>query len=104
RPVFDGFAIGCQRCHGPGELHVASRGTEKDTIVNPRHLEPALREAVCEQCHLEGEVRLVRHGRGLDDFRPGLPMELFWSVFLPTSETGEGPKAVGHVEQMYQSG
>ena len=36
-----GEAIGCERCHGPGELHV--RGQEvvagRDlTIVNPRHL------------------------------------------------------------------
>ena len=24
RPVFDGHAIGCQRCHGPGELHASA--------------------------------------------------------------------------------
>jgi Tfp pilus assembly protein PilF len=110
RPVFDGHAIGCQRCHGPGELHVASRerrdpipGSEDFTIVNPRHLDRPLREAVCEQCHLEGEVRVPRHGRGLYDFRPGVPLEAFWSVFVQSGETGEGQKAVGHVEQMYQS-
>src|SRR5262249_42690994 len=64
-------AIGCERCHGPGELHVAARtGGERPegkdlTIVNPRHLEPGLREAVCEQCHLQGEARIVRRGKSL---------------------------------------
>jgi hypothetical protein len=109
-PVFDGHAIGCQRCHGPGELHVASResgqsvaGPVDHTIVNPRHLEPSLREAVCQQCHLTGEARILRHGRGQYDFRPGLPLQAFLSIFVPAPKTGEKPKAVSHVEQMYQS-
>jgi hypothetical protein len=110
QPVFDGVAIGCQRCHGPGELHVASRERVEPlpdkvdyTIVNPRHLEPPLREAVCQQCHLTGKVRVLRRGRGLYDFRPGLPFDVFCSVFVRSSEGGEESKAVSHVEQMYQS-
>src|SRR6266851_3391358 len=49
------LAIGCERCHGPGELHVELRrrgaGVEgvDDTIVNPRDLPRALREGVCQQ-------------------------------------------------------
>ena len=60
-PVFRGHAIGCERCHGPGELHVAKwRAGEAITdvdlsIVNPRRLEHSLREAICQQCHLQGE-------------------------------------------------
>jgi Tetratricopeptide repeat/Cytochrome c554 and c-prime len=110
-PVFEGHAIGCQRCHGPGELHVAARerlepvaGPVDATIVNPAHLEPTVREAVCEQCHLEGEARVVHRGRGVYDFRPGLPLELFWSVFVAVGDPGEGRRAVSHVEQMDQSG
>jgi hypothetical protein len=110
-PVFDGCAIGCQRCHGPGEVHVAARerlepvvGQVDPTIVNPAHLEPALREAVCEQCHLEGEARVVRRGRGLYDFRPGLPLDRFWAVFVRAGTEGERRRAVSHVEQMYESG
>jgi hypothetical protein len=56
-PIFRGHAIGCERCHGPGELHVALPPLVdgKDmTIVNPANLEPPLRDAVCEQCHLNG--------------------------------------------------
>ncbi len=110
RPAFDGQAIGCQRCHGPGELHVASRQRHEPvpekadyTIVNPRHLERPLREAVCEQCHLTGEARVPRRGRELYDFRPGLPLQLFWSVFVAAGGARQGRKAVSHVEQMYQS-
>jgi predicted CXXCH cytochrome family protein len=100
-PVFEGHAIGCERCHGPGELHV--RGDLDHTIVNPARLPPPLCDAVCEQCHLEGEARLLRSGRGLFDYRPGLPLADFWAVLVPARESGEDAKAVNHVEQMYQS-
>jgi tetratricopeptide (TPR) repeat protein len=100
-PVFAaGHGIGCERCHGPGELHVQS--TDKLDIVNPRRLEWRLREAVCEQCHLEGWTRVVRGGRRLGDFRPGLPMEQFWTVTVHAG-SADARKAVSHVEHMYQS-
>jgi hypothetical protein len=109
RPVFEGHAIGCQRCHGPGELHAdapaVSAGADgiDPTIVNPRHLAPDLRQAVCEQCHLQGAARVLTRGRGLYDFRPGLPFSSFWSVFVAAPGAGKGPQAVGQVEQMYLS-
>jgi hypothetical protein len=106
-PLFRGHAIGCERCHGPGELHVrqdkSGDGTEDLTIVNPRHLEPALREAVCQQCHLQGSARILRAGRGQFDYRPGLPLHLFLSTFIRTPEITENQKVVSHVEQMYVS-
>jgi len=101
--------IGCERCHGPGALHVAARegGTdpagEDLTIVNPDRLAPPLREAVCEQCHLQGEARVVARGRSLFDYRPGLPLQEFVSVYIrPPGEAG-ARKAVSHVEQMHAS-
>jgi hypothetical protein len=109
-PLFRGEAIGCERCHGPGELHVRRQrekrtdpGEEDDTIVNPRRLEPGPREAVCEQCHLQGQARVLRRGRGLFDYRPGLPLHLFWSVFVPPPQVVADTKAVGQVEQMHLS-
>jgi hypothetical protein len=105
-PIFGGHAIGCERCHGPGELHAERPGKVGGvdySIVNPRHLQPALREAVCQQCHLQGEVRVLRAGRKTFDFRPGLPMHLFWSVFVRPREFTDAQKAVGQVEQMYES-
>jgi predicted CXXCH cytochrome family protein len=109
QPIFEGYAIGCERCHGPGELHVLRRsnseeGAEADyTIVNPRRLETHLRDQVCEQCHLQGEDAVVRRGRGAFDYRPGLPLYLFLSVFVRTPELNEKHKAVNQVEQMYES-
>ena len=73
-PIFEGHAIGCERCHGPGELHVNRRGqsTEPDlTIVNPANLAPALRDSVCQQCHLQGWFRFPRAGRELLRLPPG---------------------------------
>ncbi len=102
-PLFRGHAIGCERCHGPGELHMKQReridGVDV-TIVNPRHLEPHLRDSVCEQCHLQGESRVVRLGREVFDYRPGLPLHLFSSVFVRLPEFTDNHKAISHPEQM----
>ncbi len=101
-------SIGCERCHGPGKLHVEFRENHgeaadiDDTIVNPRHLEPALREAVCQQCHLEPEIMVLRRGRHPFDFRPGMPLHLFWSMFVKTNAKAEN-KFVSQVDQMRAS-
>jgi hypothetical protein len=105
-PPFGQLAIGCERCHGPGAAHVAARAAgpprEKvdDTVVNPRHLAPALREAVCEQCHLQGETIVARRGRSQADYRPGLPLHEYVTVFVRPPEVTDPGKIVSHVEQM----
>ncbi len=110
QPLFQQLAIGCERCHGPGQLHVQSRrrndglmADTDDTIVNPARLEPALREAVCQQCHLQGQTGVQRRGRQMFDFRPGMPLQLFRSVFVWSPGRAPRQKAVGQVEQMYSS-
>ncbi len=103
-PVFQGHAIGCERCHGPGERHVET--TSARDIVNPgnrKFMTPALRDAVCQQCHLLGEVRVVRRGRGLYDYRPGLPLEQFFATFVRAGREGDSRKALSQMEQMYAS-
>ena len=108
-PPFDGHAIGCERCHGPGELHARERsqglavsGPADYSIVNPGKLAPDLREAVCQQCHLAGEIRVLRRDRSRDDFRPGMPLDLFLTILVPDREDRHA-KAVNHVEQMVLS-
>ena len=105
-PTFRGHSIGCERCHGPGELHMAkptlSPG-EAPSIVNPGHLEPALREAVCQQCHLLGVSEIVRYGRELADYRPGLPLHDFVTVFVRSLTRKDDHPNADHVEQMHQS-
>jgi hypothetical protein len=102
-------AIGCERCHGPGELHVAERTTGSDpgpvdtSIVNPKHLAPDLRSAICAQCHLQGEQRVARRGRTFFEFRPGLPLDLFITVYVRHPDVVDLQKSVGQFEQMYRS-
>jgi hypothetical protein len=108
-PPFGQLAIGCERCHGPGERHVAARrqgppeGDVDDTIVNPARLEPALREAVCEQCHLQGEEIVPRRGRLQTDYRPGLPLQEYVSIFVRFPGAEDEKRIVNHVEQMHRS-
>ena len=105
-PIFQGHAIGCERCHGPGELHVRaaeSPGGSDLTIVNPARLSPPLRDSVCQQCHLQGAFRTTRAGREPFDFRPGLPMHRFWAVFHATTDASGQFDAIGHVEQIASS-
>ncbi len=108
-PLFRGLSIGCERCHGPGELHLRRHrdGVPADevdyTIVNPARLEHGLRESVCQQCHLQGRQRILRRGREWFDYRPGLPFHLFFSEFVTRPEPGQPRKFVGTVEQMYAS-
>jgi Flp pilus assembly protein TadD len=109
RPIFEGYAIGCERCHGPGELHVAKQERAQaaegpdDTIVNPAKLPPALREAVCQQCHLIGASRRLPKDRRVFDYRPGLPLHEYWAVFVSPPLRAGNSQAVGQVEQMYLS-
>ena len=76
--------IDCERCHGPGELHVAKwargdtpTGEGDRSIVDPKRLTPALRMQICFQCHLgdsQATERVARTDRALEDFRPGQPI------------------------------
>ena len=79
-PPFRQAGVGCERCHGPGEKHVASMRSGAAHggagIVNPAKLDPARRESVCRQCHLAGEVRSRRprrHSGPAKFFRSGWP-------------------------------
>jgi tetratricopeptide (TPR) repeat protein len=55
--------IGCERCHGPGELHLKAVGTKfRDrAIIDPRHATAEGRLRLCGQCHsYHGELSLPR--------------------------------------------
>jgi len=101
-PPFDSEAIGCARCHGSSDSHLARPFA--GNIVNPAKLKPVLRDAVCDQCHLGGEARILNPGRELRDFRPGEPLENFVTVYVFDQSASQAPfKVVSHSEQLAAS-
>lgn len=106
-------AIGCERCHGPGGAHVAWHKSDEpperaqpsvDPIVNPARLEAERREAVCNQCHLHGELEVLRYGRVDLDFRPGMHPTDVWAAVVTQEGRGSGSTvAVSQVQQMQAS-
>jgi predicted CXXCH cytochrome family protein len=97
-PAFDQNGISCERCHGPGSLHVEGKGK----IVNPAKLAPARRDAVCAQCHLTGQSRVIRAGRQLTDYRPGDLLSDFAAHIVPVERAGF--QVNSHVEKLAESG
>src|SRR6185369_14695722 len=73
-----------------------------DSIVNPAKLDPATREDICNQCHLTGDVRVLRNGKSPHDYRPGQRLEEVWAILVRGAETGSGgtTRAVNQVQQM----
>jgi hypothetical protein len=92
-PPFQEETIGCGRCHGPAEAHLAR--PSRDNIVNPRRLAPRQRDSVCEQCHLAGEARIPNPGRRFEDFRPGMALEEVFVVYV----SGRDFRVTSHTEQ-----
>jgi len=79
QPPFRFLTVGCERCHGPGAVHVQQRTLLGDSfdvsmdlsIVNPGKLRPEIRDDVCAQCHFAGDARVLQPGKNYLDFRPG---------------------------------
>jgi hypothetical protein len=105
----DEMGIGCERCHGPGALHVARQTSGPDTesefdptIVNPARLSRERADAVCHQCHLQPQAYVAARGRSLADYRPGLKLEDFQHYYR-SADPQLKMKVVGHTEQMLLS-
>ncbi len=86
--------INCERCHGPGSVHVQQRstGSKVDTtkyidysIVNPSKLPIDLQFDVCQRCHLQGNA-ILKENKSFLDFHPGQKLSDYISVFLPKYE------------------
>ncbi len=83
--------IECERCHGPGAIHVKAKlaGEIIDTskyidysIVNPKHLSRDLQMDLCQRCHLQG-VSVLEEGKTYFDFKPGMKLSDVMNVYLP---------------------
>jgi Flp pilus assembly protein TadD len=102
-------AIGCERCHGPGGGHLQFQrkelAGESDPITKLAQLDAERRDAVCFQCHLQGEMRVARSDYDDFDFRPGMLFSDVWLAFLSPNEVADGGLSkVSHAEQMLSSG
>ncbi|MFA9213986.1 MAG: tetratricopeptide repeat protein [Candidatus Methylacidiphilales bacterium] len=83
--------IDCERCHGPGEVHLKEKlaGNLVDTaheidytIVNPKKLPWERQIDVCQRCHLQGNA-ILKEGKTFKDFKPGMVLSDFWEVYMP---------------------
>jgi len=89
--------INCERCHGPGEMHVKEKmaGHLVDTsryidysIVNPAKLSIDKQFDVCQRCHLQGNA-VLKENKSFYDFRPGMELSDMVSVFMPKYKGAE---------------
>jgi hypothetical protein len=102
------LGINCERCHGPGSVHVAEReaGTVIDTskqpdysIVNPRRMSITQQNQLCERCHLQG-VSALEDGHSFFDFMPSKSISEHWQVHLPNYNGANKMIMASHVERM----
>ncbi|MBW3542413.1 MAG: hypothetical protein KY476_19280, partial [Planctomycetes bacterium] len=106
-PIEDG--IGCERCHGPGESHVAlhrSRADERpasDPIVEPAHLSAERANDVCLQCHLQGDVSIYEASADAFSFRPGDRLSDHRLDFLIETDAPAAFGVASHGARMMQS-
>jgi predicted CXXCH cytochrome family protein len=78
--------ISCERCHGSAAAHLKNPGP--GSIVNPAKLASAQRDSVCEQCHLEGDTRILNPGRDWWDFEAGQSTESVFVTYLRPATRG----------------
>lgn len=104
--------IGCERCHGPGSIHVAERqtGSKIDTskyidysIVNPAKLSIDAQFDICQRCHLQGNT-ILKEGKSFYDFKPGMKLSDYMTVFLPKYKNADHEFIMAsHADRLKQS-
>lgn len=106
------LGIDCERCHGPGSLHVAEKKkgivvdtsqTPDYTIVNPRRLTTTQQNNLCMRCHLQG-ISVLNTGKTFLDFKPTELLSQTMNTFMPTYSGNENKMIMAsHVERMMMS-
>lgn len=104
--------INCERCHGPGSIHVAERqtGSRIDTskyidysIVNPAKLSIDAQFDICQRCHLQGNT-VLKEGKSFYDFKPGMKLSDYMTVFLPKYKNADDEFIMAsHADRLKQS-
>lgn len=103
--------IDCERCHGPGELHVneKKRGILVDvsksvdySIVNPAKLSWQRQIDICQRCHLQGNA-VLKPGKDFTDFKPGMELSKIFDQFSPHYIGGDEFVMAAHSERFQMS-
>ncbi len=104
--------ISCERCHGPGSIHVQQRstGAKVDTskyidysIVNPGKLAIDRQFDVCQRCHLQGNT-VLKEGKSFLDFKPGMKLSDYMTTFLPRYKNADDEFIMAsHADRLKQS-
>ncbi len=104
--------IDCERCHGPGKLHVSNiqSGMLIDTskffdysIVNPINLSIELQNELCSRCHIQGNS-VLKYDKSFFDFKPGMYLNEVMDVYLPRYTNSDDEFIMAsHLDRMKQS-
>ena len=104
--------IDCERCHGPGDLHVSNiqSGILIDTsnffdysIVNPGNLSIELQNELCSRCHVQGNS-VLKYNKSFFDFKPGMYLNEVMDVYLPRYTNSDDDFIMAsHLDRMKQS-
>jgi predicted CXXCH cytochrome family protein len=101
RPPFPRGRLTCEDSHGNPAQHLAQHG--KGPILNPAKLDPVHRESICLECHLEGEVAVVKLGHRLGEFRPGDNLFDYAAFFEDGRKAGAQGRATSQWESLLES-
>jgi predicted CXXCH cytochrome family protein len=105
------LGIDCERCHGPGSLHIKEKtagiiyNTNKQadySIVNPKRLPWKLQVDICQRCHLQGN-NVLKPGKKFTDFRPGMHLDSIFTVYMPSYKGDAAFVMAGHAERFQMS-
>ncbi len=86
--------VDCERCHGPGSLHITEKQSGSQlhlidgidySIVHPGKLPIDRQFDICQRCHLQGTAVPVE-GKTFMDFRPGMKLSDYMNTFIPRYE------------------
>ena len=117
-PLFAHGGITCERCHGADTSHGAGKSAGATAaaasasrtannlpakIINPAKLPPARRDAICMQCHLEGNTAVEQPGRHFYEFRAGEDLADFVRYYVYTGGGNANVRAVSQFEALAQS-
>lgn len=105
-PLVEG--ISCARCHGHGAEHARLQhagldppeGEPDPSILNPARLSPDRQHQICMQCHILGEIRVLHEGRRWDAYDPRVPLEHYFSAYLPDTMEGRAFPIAGHGQRL----